>query len=182
MNLHKSSSSSSNPMNQHHRGELQLVGESEKSKSQSMDPEAHEPGTTPPNVEERKEHSVSDSVPIRSSLLAVDQMKSVCLKNHVVVQKVFDDLKHIYDIEEDLDYENTMLQLRSVMDSMRNDRTRLDETFANEKARLEAKEKEIQDQYKMKKMLIKKKREKQKKAQEEERKKLNRQNLLNRVA
>merc|ERR550525_500286 len=84
-------------------------------------------------------------------------MKSVCLKNHVVVNKVFDDLKHIYDIEEDLDYENTMLELRSVMDSIRNDRTRLDETFSNEKARLEAKEREIQDQYKMKKALIKRK-------------------------
>ena len=167
-----------------HRGEL--VGESEKSKSQSLDPEHHEPGTTPPNLEERKENSRSESAPIhlmtQQGSLAVDQMKSVCLKNNVVVNKVFDDLKHIYDIEDDLDYENTMLELRSVMDSIRNDRTRLDETFATEKAMLEAKEREIDEHYKQKRAMLKKEREKQKRLQQEERKKLNRQHLLNRVA
>eukprot|EP01084_Bolivina_argentea_P245226 410618_1 len=121
--------------------------------------ESYEPGTTPDKKQndddDDDELKLDDKIPIhlmtRKGSIAVDHLDSLCMRNSIVVKKVYNDLKQVYDIKEDLDFEKTMYELRNVMDSIRNDTARLDETFQDEKLKLKEKEMEIEDVYKIQK-------------------------------
>ena len=189
---------------------IQMLGEKdeiEKSKSTSLQPiqfpgvSPHEPGTTPPNMnQDMKKDENEDEVdeddggpPIqlmtRKGSIAIDHMDNLCMKNNITVSKIENDLKQVYDIDDDLDYEATMLELRSVMDSIKHDREALDEKFITEEQELHQQERDIEDDYKRQKSMLKRERDKQKKElkrerkrAQQERKELQQQSLLERVS
>eukprot|EP01083_Nonionella_stella_P103507 295583_1 len=136
-------------------------------------------------IDEGKEHEPGTTPPIHGIVMEMDglveRMDDLCVENHAVIGKTFDDLKFVYDMKNDLDFEQTMLSLRGVMDSMRNNRVVLNETLRKEKDVLTQREKEIDQSYKKGRNSLKKERAIQKKQFRIECKKMRSAELMQRM-